>query len=210
MIVHTSILIRYCIYDILNIYINYTYHLIDSVSASVCARFTQSGIIAGLATAGWPGDTSLNRHCRCEFKKKTLCNIQTHKHIISYDFYVYVILYLWIYIGIYIVYTCLFIYHIWLSDIIVMTWEYLGDFRTSTLTSQVMQPQWISSRCRSSVSAYLKDWNTSVIGIGSLDGPQAERISERISGPTWTNPCHPNAIPMPYHPMSDQTTHATA
>ena len=57
---------------------------------------------------------------------------------------------------------------IYISYLIIWYHSYdLGDFRTSTLTSQVMQPQWISSRCRSSVSAYLKDWNTSVIGIGS-------------------------------------------
>ena len=77
----------------------------------------------------------------------------------------YVILYLWIYI----VYTCLFIYHI--SDYLISflwlgnTWEILGH------------PLWLPRSCspneshpvagRSSVSAYLKDWNTSVIGIGS-------------------------------------------
>jgi hypothetical protein len=58
---------------------------------------------------------------------------------------------------------------------------------------------------RSSVSAYLKDWNTSVIGIGS----PAHKLKE-FRDKFRDKHGQTHAIPMAYHPMSDQTTHATA
>ena len=190
---------------IYQIYIIHIIWLILFLQVCVCARFTQSGIIAGLATAGWPGDTSLYRHCRCELKKKTCATFR----LISILFLrVYDIVSMNLYSSIYVF---IYISYIWLSDIILMTWEYLGDFRTSTLTSQVMQPQWISSRFLAAPPCQ-HIWRIGTPqSLASAVRPTSWRNFGTNFGTNMDKPmpseCHPNGISS--H-ATDQTTHATA
>ena len=207
MIVHTSILIRYCIYDILNIY--NTYHLVDSVSASVCvckvhAIWHHRGPRNSWVTRRHVIESSLP----LRVKKKTCATFR----LISIWFLRVCDI---VSMNLYSIYMCLFIYHI--SDYLISflwlgnTWEILGH------------PLWLPRSCSPNEShpVFWPLLRVSIFeGLEHLShwhrqsGPQAERISEQISGQTWTNPCHPNAIPMAYHPMPrikpPMPRHATA